>query len=630
MPKPYKLFSTRPLPPDAEILEHDGKPHVRLKERGKPVLHRLTKDGRNYLRPSKRWYFDCRDAAGAVRRVKGFADLKATEQLAADTERKASRVRAGFTDPAEEHARRPLADHLKDYAAALEAKGNTADHCQLTTGRVAALLSGCGFVFPLDADAGKAADWLNALRRDGAAAALPAGDSFTPAATAKLLGVSGAAVRAAVKRLELPATGNGKARTFPRATVEALVLQRAKGCGPETMNHYIRAVRGFFRWLVKAKRLGANPLESLSLVNASVDLRRIRRELTAVELVRLFVAARDSERAYRGLVGRDRYFLYLTAAGTGFRANALANLTPADFDLGDAPAATLAARFAKNRRTKVQPLPADVAAALRDYLDGKPANAPIWGGTWARDHRGAEMLRIDLDAAGIAYAVEGPDGPEYADFHSLRHSYLTLGGRSGIDLRTLQELAGHSKPELTARYSHRRFNDLSGAVDMLPNLVPTTGPAAAEIPLRSTGTEGAKSDKPCPFLGVVPGVVPGVVTGARDGINLHRSTLLTTSAGGKPNRRNPLKCKGPALVSTGPHRLALARATGLEPATTGSTVRYSNQLSYAPKLFAIGHLWRFPWTALPSFIPATTPVTIGCKSGRDGDDAPAVNRATPC
>src|SRR6266545_7499201 len=28
--------------------------------------------------------------------------------------------------------------------------------------------------------------------------------------------------------------------------------------------------------------------------------------------------------------------------------------------------------------------------------------------------------------------------------------------------------------------------------------------------------------------------------------------------------------------------LTLARATGLEPATTGSTVRYSNQLSYAP------------------------------------------------
>src|SRR5438445_9113285 len=30
-----------------------------------------------------------------------------------------------------------------------------------------------------------------------------------------------------------------------------------------------------------------------------------------------------------------------------------------------------------------------------------------------------------------------------------------------------------------------------------------------------------------------------------------------------------------------------ARATGLEPATTGSTVRYSNQLSYAPKYLII-------------------------------------------
>ena len=28
----------------------------------------------------------------------------------------------------------------------------------------------------------------------------------------------------------------------------------------------------------------------------------------------------------------------------------------------------------------------------------------------------------------------------------------------------------------------------------------------------------------------------------------------------------------------------LARTTGLEPATTGSTVRYSNQLSYVPKV----------------------------------------------
>ena len=118
------------------------------------------------------------------------------------------------------------------------------------------------------------------------------------------------------------------------------------------------------------------------------------------------------------------------------------------------------------------------------------------------------MIRADLDAAGIPYVTDGPDGKVYADFHSLRHSYLTLGGRSGIDLRTLQELAGHSKPELTARYSHRRLYDLAGAVDKLPNLVPPAAgpdPVTAEIPLPMTGTGGPKS--------AVPGAVRGGTRG---------------------------------------------------------------------------------------------------------------------
>jgi hypothetical protein len=127
------------------------------------------------------------------------------------------------------------------------------------------------------------------------------------------------------------------------------------------------------------------------------------------------------------------------------------------------------------------------------------------------------MLRIDLDATGIPYAVEGPDGPEYADFHSLRHSFLTLGGRSGIDLRTLQELAGHSKPELTARYSHRRLHDLAGAMDKLPDLVPTTT-EGTQIPLRMTGTDAG--------AGAVTSVVPAVVTGD---IERHQSALMYTS-----------------------------------------------------------------------------------------------------
>lgn len=124
-----------------------------------------------------------------------------------------------------------------------------------------------------------------------------------------------------------------------------------------------------------------------------------------------------------------------------------------------------------------EPLPADVAELLRHYLEGKPAGRPLWGGTWARDRKGAEMLRLDLAAAGIPYMVPGPDGPLFADFHALRHSYLTLGGRAGIDLLTLQKLAGHSTPTLTARYSHRGLDDLAGAVDKLPSILPAAAAA---------------------------------------------------------------------------------------------------------------------------------------------------------
>src|SRR5207253_9634172 len=107
-----------------------------------------------------------------------------------------------------------------------------------------------------------------------------------------------------------------------------------------------------------------------------------------------------------------------------------------------------------------------------------------------RDKRGAEMLRGDLAAAGIPYAVEGADGPLYADFHALRHSYITALGRGGVYLRTAQELAGHSSPVLTARYSHRRLYDLAGAVEKLPRFLPTDGDESREQRLPATGTDG--------------------------------------------------------------------------------------------------------------------------------------------
>jgi integrase len=494
MVKPFKPTRPTKLPENAQIVLRDGRRHVKFVERGKVVYYRLTKDGTRYLRPTKVWYFDIRDENGVVRRIRGSADRAVTERMIVDWHRRIERKRLGYYDPAEEHLRRPLDEHLNDYATFLQAKGDSEKHVFETVSRVRAALRGCGFATLADVNTTSITAWLLERRRDRKPVELPPGiETFRPDQAARVLGITKSALHAVVTRLGLPASGRGRARRLPRSTVEAVAENQAKGVSPATINHYVRALRGFFRWLVRSKRIGSNPVETLTLVPTTTDVRRRRRELSEDELRRLLAATRRSTTTFRGLTGEDRYFLYLIAVSTGLRARALANLRPEDFDLDSpSPVVTVPAKFQKNRRTHTVPLAADVAAALRPYIALKRIGSPLWPGTWATSNKAASMLRADLRAAGVPYAVEALEGPEYADFHSLRHTFLTTLGRCGVDLRIAQELAGHSTPLLTARYTHVRLHDLAGAVAKLPSLT-TEGEVSqiAQIALRPTGTAGS-------------------------------------------------------------------------------------------------------------------------------------------
>ena len=103
------------------------------------------------------------------------------------------------------------------------------------------------------------------------------------------------------------------------------------------------------------------------------------------------------------------------------------------------------------------------------------------------------MLRLDLQAAGIPYR---DDEGRVCDFHSLRHSYITLLERSGAHPKVAQELARHSDIRLTMQvYTHTRLHDLAGAVEDLPALL-DTAPAEAER-VRATGTDGSGLSPVC-------------------------------------------------------------------------------------------------------------------------------------
>src|SRR2546422_1750509 len=105
------------------------------------------------------------------------------------------------------------------------------------------------------------------------------------------------------------------------------------------------------------------------------------------------------------------------------------------------------------------------------------------------------MLRIDLDAPGIPYVAEGPDGPRYADFHALRHSFIAMLDRSGATLKEAMQLARHSDPKLTmAVYGRARLHDLGEAVRRLPILL--TGVNAERDTLAATGSENLRQLAP--------------------------------------------------------------------------------------------------------------------------------------
>lgn len=388
---------------------------------------------------------------GQRHRVKGYRDKKATEALAAELERRGIRVDAGLVDPADVHAKRPLAEHAEDFRRYLAAKENTQEYVAKLLFRLTAVLDGCRFVKIGDVQASAVVEFLGALRLEGKSI--------------------------------------------------------------KTANDYLSAVKGLTRWLWKDKRSALDALASLSkLSHGEANLRHARREFSPEELRRLLDAACQSPRFLRKLSGRDRYFLYLTACATGFRASELASLTPEAFNLdSDTPTATVQAACTKNRREAVQPLPLDVARNLRDYLRDKPAGKPVWPGKWKS--RAFLMVQKDLHTARQQWLSEAQNASErarrqesdylaycdsqgrYADFHALRHSYITMVGKAGVSPREHQDLARHSTYSLTSRYTHSRFYDLAAAVQSLPIPTTTTTTAPQAGVLAATGTDGSFAGK---------------------------------------------------------------------------------------------------------------------------------------
>lgn len=246
--------------------------------------------------------------------------------------------------------------------------------------------------------------------------------------------------------------------------VEAFVWSLTEGddaIAAPTAAYIGKHARQFTRWLWrKRKLLDSDPLAGMDL--PSQDVVNKRRALTAEELAKLIQTAAESKVVFREMTGPERAILYSLAVTTGFRAAELAQLTAASFDLSaDPPTVSLPGTHTKNKKDARLPVASGVARQLAPLLARRPSG-PVFPGTWW--DRAADMLRIDLEAAGI----KGMTGDGETVFHSLRHTFITLVGQSS-PLKVLQDLARHSTPILTVgRYSHAELSEKAAAVDAIP------------------------------------------------------------------------------------------------------------------------------------------------------------------
>lgn len=223
-----------------------------------------------------------------------------------------------------------------------------------------------------------------------------------------------------------------------------------RGLSRRSQARSLSAVRGLFRFACREANVDHNPATGVRTPKQS---RQLPRHLRPGEIELLLDAAAGDEPLER----RDLALLELLYA-SGLRVSELADLDWKDVDLEGRTLRVLG----KGGKERLVPFGRPAAEALRRWLE-------VWDSLRREDRHGQEPVflnyrgqrlsprsvrrRIDryVDRAALASGVHP---------HTLRHTFATHLLESGADLRTIQELLGHSSLSTTQRYTHVEIDRL--------------------------------------------------------------------------------------------------------------------------------------------------------------------------
>lgn len=219
---------------------------------------------------------------------------------------------------------------------------------------------------------------------------------------------------------------------------------REEGLAPASVARHLVALKMFYRFLRLEERAAAGSVE---LLTSPALWERIPQVLSPENVEKLLAAPQTTDRFYL----RDRALLE-TLYATGSRASEVVGLKLCDLYLESA----FCKCHGKGSKQRIVPLGKPALEALRVYLgELRPKltrTAPH--APWVFVSRGGrglsrEMLWVLVKKYVRRTGLNGKVSP-----HTLRHSFATHLLAGGADLRTVQELLGHSNIRTTQHYTH--------------------------------------------------------------------------------------------------------------------------------------------------------------------------------
>ena len=247
----------------------------------------------------------------------------------------------------------------------------------------------------------------------------------------------------------------------PAAITRQLVIQYGMSLShwsPVTVRSKLACLSSFFGFLQDMGYVSGNPAKRLPLPKLE---QHIPVTLSEEQAQQLLAAAE---------LPWHRCLIMLLLA-TGIRRSEAVQISLEEVDLANRQLLV----HGKGAKQRIVPLTRSAVAAIEAYLPHRP---PTQSRRLFVNPRG-QPLRGDVINAALDEILENAGlADQGITPHKLRHTFATHLIRNGVDIRTVQELLGHSEIETTARYLHSDTKTKQAAVGKLNGLLGVRQPGS--------------------------------------------------------------------------------------------------------------------------------------------------------